>query len=374
VPDAEGSAIRAELAVHFRRPPDAPLPDDELDALARRIFAYQFARNAPYGAFCRSRGVTPAVLASWRDIPAVPTAAFKEVDLVAGDAAAAAAVFRTSGTTQGRRGRHVILDLSLYHGALLPNFRAYVVPDLAEPRMLALVPPPQQLADSSLSHMIAVVMDRLGARGSGWYASVSDGIDEGGLEDALARSSAEEEPVVLLGTSFAFVHWTDSLRARGRTFSLPPGSRIMDTGGYKGRGREVAEDALRAAYGELLGIEPHWCVNEYGMTELCSQFYDATVREHVAGAAAGERRKVPPPWVRTLIVDPDTLAPLPDGRAGLLRHIDLANLGSVIAVQTEDIGERVGDGFRLLGRSPGAQPRGCSLAMDELLRATRPGG
>ena len=372
--DAEGTALRAELAVHFRRPPDSPLPDEEFDALARRFFAYQFHRNAPYGAYCRSRGVTPDGLGSWRDIPAVPTAAFKEVDLVAGDAESADAVFRTSGTTQGRRGRHVIPDLALYHGALVPNFRAYVVPDLDEARMLALVPPPRQLTDSSLSHMIAVVMERLGARDSGWYASLADGIAAEALEEALEESIDDARPVVLLGTSFAFVHWTDSLRARGRTFELPRGSRIMDTGGYKGRGREVAEDTLRGTYGELLGIDARWCVNEYGMTELCSQFYDATLRELVLAGAAGERRKVPPPWVRTVVVDPDTLEAVHDGRTGLLRHIDLANLGSVVAVQTEDVGVRVADGFRVLGRASGAQPRGCSLAMDELLRATRPAG
>jgi hypothetical protein len=369
--DAEGCALRAELTTVFHRPPTEPLSNDAFDALALRIFAYQHARNAPYAAFCDSRGLTPDRVATWRDIPAVPTAAFKEVDLVAGAATRADAVFRTSGTTQGRRGRHIIPDLALYHGSLVPNFRAHVVPDLDDILMLALVPPPQQLTDSSLAHMIAVVMDRLGARDSGWYASLSEGIAETELEEALDACVTRARPALLLGTSFAFVHWTDSLRERERRFVLPAGSRVMDTGGYKGRGREVAEDALRATYAELLGVPAEWCVNEYGMTELCSQFYDATLREHVAGGHARTRRKTPPAWVRTVIVDPDTLAPLPVGATGLLRHVDLANLGSVIAVQTEDIGVAVADGFRVTGRALGAQPRGCSLAMDELLRATR---
>jgi hypothetical protein len=369
--DAEGQSLRAELTTHFRRPPASPLPDAAFDALALRVFAYQFDRNAPYAAFCRTRAATPDRIDSWRAIPAVPTAAFKEIDLVAGDASRPDAVFRTSGTSQGRRGRHVVADLSLYHGALTPNFRAHVVPDVDDILMLSLVPPPEQLTDSSLSHMVGVVMDRLGARDSGWYASLTEGIAHAELDAALDEVVAAGRPVLILGTSFAFVHWTDGLRARGRRFVLPPGSRVMDTGGYKGRGREVAEDVLRATYGELLGVPDAWCVNEYGMTELCSQFYDATLREHVAGAAAGERRKVPPAWVRTLVVDPDTLAPLPPGRTGLLRHIDLANLGSVSAVQTEDLGVAVADGFRVLGRVAGAQPRGCSLAMDDLLSALR---
>src|SRR5690606_39683147 len=120
---------------------------------------------------------------------------------------------------------------------------------------------------------------------------------------------ATRRPVVLLVTSFAFVHWTASLRERDVRFVLPAGSRIMDTGGYKGRSREVAEDELRATYETLLGIPPDLCVNEYGMTELCSQFYDSTVRERVAGVAPGPRRKVRPPGVRTLFFDTDTPEP-----------------------------------------------------------------
>lgn len=368
--DAQGRSLLAELATHFRRPVTATLSEAEFDALARRIFAYQFQRNAPYAAFCGARGRRPDTLETWRDIPAVPTAAFQEIDLVAGDVSAAEAVFRTSGTTsQGRRGTHVVLDLAVYHGALLPNFRAHLVPDFDEILMLSLIPPPAELPDSSLAHMIAIVLDRLGARDSGWYASAADGIAEARLEERLTACCARGRPVLLLGTSFAFVHWTDSLRARSAGFRLPAGSRLMDTGGYKGRSREVGEHELRAAYATLLGIEDDLCVNEYGMTELCSQFYDATLRERLAGGAARERRKTPPAWVRTRVVDPDSLAELPTGAIGLLSHVDLANIGSVIAIQTEDLGLIVDDGFRVLGRAAGARPRGCSLAMDELLRA-----
>jgi hypothetical protein len=369
--DAEGRSLRNELLAQLREPVASPMPDELFESLALRIFAYQFERNRPYAAFCQRRGVTPDGLTRWIDIPAVPTAAFKEIDLVAGLPHEVDAIFRTSGTTRGRRGRHLIPDIAVYHAALLPNFRAHVVPELSEARMLSLIPPPAELSDSSLSHMIGIVVERLGAHDSGYYASGTHGLDERALENALLECVADGRAVVLLGTSFAFVHWTDSLRARNARFELPPGSRIMDTGGYKGRSREVAEDELRAAYATLLGIAPVWCVNEYGMTELCSQFYDSTLREQVELGAPGERRKMPPRWVRTVVVDPETLAPLPPGSTGLLRHIDLANIGSVVAVQTEDLGEALGDGFRVLGRATGSPPRGCSIAMDELLTAAR---
>jgi hypothetical protein len=362
--------LRSTLTGLFTRPFDEPIDDTTFNTTALSTFALQYARNEPYRAFCDRRARTPATVTHWTAIPPVPTAAFKEVALVAGKAAAAEAVFRTSGTTHGaeKRGTHHVLDVSLYHFSLIPNFAACVLPDGAELTMLSLVPPPRGMPDSSLAHMIDVVMDRLGSAQSAHCASVADGIDEPRLAAALHNAETSGEPVCLLGTSFAWVRWLDGLDRRGERFRLPEGSRLMDTGGYKGHGREVDETALRDMYSGLLGLEPTHCVNEYGMTELLSQFYDSSLRDLVHGRAS-ERRKIVPPWVRTRIVDPETLEPTTNGGPGLLQHFDLANAGSVLAVQTEDIAIPVGDGFRLLGRAAGAVPRGCSIAMDILLEA-----
>jgi hypothetical protein len=372
VRDAEGRALKTLLVDLFARSIDEPLDDAHFNRIALRVFAWQFARNAPYAAFCRRRERTPETVTDWTDIPVVPTAAFKEVALVAGDAAAADAVFRTSGTTRGpeKRGTHHVLDLSIYHFALIPNFAACVLPDGAELRMLSLVPSADELRDSSLSHMVAVVLERLGSPDSGFFATAAQGIDDEKLHAALQDAERDGTAVCILGTSFAFVHWLDRLAERGVRYRLPDGSRLMDTGGYKGRSREVDEGAMRALYAERLGVSDTHCVNEYGMTEMCSQFYDSTLREATRGRP-GERRKLVPPWVRTRVVDPETLAPLPHGETGLLQHFDLANVGSVLAVQTEDLGCLAGDGFRLLGRAPGATPRGCSIAMDLLLEAVQ---
>lgn len=372
--DAEGRTIAAELREVFSRGVGTPLDDDAFDALARRVFTYQFERNAPYAAYCRRRGVTPADVDHWTRIPAVPTAAFKHVVLACGPVEAAEAVFRTSGTTLGaeQRGQHYVLDLSLYHASLLPNFAAHLLPDGAELPMLALVPPPAHAPDSSLGHMIDVAMERLGADGGGYFIDPAVGILEDALDRALTAAEAERRPFFLLGTAFAFVHWLDRLRERGRRYALAPGSRLMDTGGFKGRSREVPAEDLRAAYAEWLGIPDDHCVNEYGMTELCSQFYDTVLRERVRTGTAGPRRKIAPPWVRTRVVSAETLEPVPPGEVGLLCHYDLANLGSVLAVQTEDLGRETDDGgFLVLGRAGGAPPRGCSIAMDLLLEATR---
>ena len=370
--DVDGAGLRSTLADLFTTPFDRPLDDDAFNAIALRVFAYQYERNAPYAAFCARRGHTPETVTHWTGIPAVPTAAFKEVDLVAGDPAAAQAVFRTSGTTRGaeRRGSHYVMDLSLYEASLLPAFGACVLPDAPQLTMLSLVPPAAEVPDSSLSHMIETVMTRLGSPESAHCASVESGIDSVRLTAALHEAARLARPVCLLGTSFAFVRWLDDMERAGERFSLPAGSRLMDTGGYKGHGRQVDEATLRDMYHARLGLPASHCVNEYGMTEMLSQFYDSSLRDALAGRGA-VRRKLGPPWVRSRIVDPESLQPLPPGSEGLLQHVDLANADSVMAIQTEDVAVAEGDGFRLLGRAAGAAPRGCSIAMDLLLDAVQ---
>jgi hypothetical protein len=349
------------------------LPSDaDFESLALAVFAHQYACNEPYRRFCDRRGAAPGRVEGWSDIPAVPTDAFKAAALVCGDPAAAAAVFRTSGTTAGaqRRGAHYLPELELYHAALRAGFGAHLLPDGARPRFLSLVPTPEDLPDSSLSHMVGELMQEVAA-GSGTFISGTFGIRYDELAAALRQSEAEGVPVCIPGTAFAFVHWLDEAARRGDRFRLPAGSRVMDTGGFKGRSREVTRAELYGELGARLGIGPEWMINEYGMTEMSSQFYDG-----VAGRALPDpslRLHVGPAWVRTRATDPETLRLLPHGEVGVLRHWDLANLGSVCCIQTADLGITTPEGFRVLGRASGAEARGCSLAMDDLLSALRDG-
>jgi hypothetical protein len=237
--------------------------------------------------------------------------------------------------------------------------------------MLAFTPPRTQLADSSLAYMIDVVMRELGAPGSTHLMDAHKGLDLQATDEQLARAVAAHEPVCLLGTSFSFVHLLDHLAADGRSYSLPPGSRLMDTGGYKGRSREVPAGELRALYERYFGLEPAYCVNEYGMTELSSQYYDACLLDAVHGESSRPRRKLGPPWLRPRVLHPETLEPVPAGTTGVLAHFDAANLDSVAAVLTEDLGQEVEDGFIVLGRARAAAARGCSIALDDLLQASR---
>jgi hypothetical protein len=153
---------------------------------------------------------------------------------------------------------------------------------------------------------------------------------------------------------------------------LPEGSRIMHTGGFKGRSREVAPSELASRMATAFAIPDHAVVGEYGMTELSSQLYEGTWRAARGLATPSARATVfiAPPWLRVVAVDPETLAPLADGEVGILRFEDLANVDSALIVQTADRGRCEGHSIELLGRLPGALPRGCALAVEELMEPT----
>lgn len=373
--DEQRAALAAELLAWMAEgipAPDTPPDEARFNDLGLRVFAYQFAANEPYRKYCERRGVRPGAITSWRQIPAVPTDAFKEVPLTCFPHTQAAAVFVTSGTTrQAQRGRHYLRTLDLYHAALLPNFAAHVLPDGARLPAVVLFFSPEEMPQSSLAHMFGVVIARLCEAARGPYFVTPAGIDSEGAVARLAELEAAAQPVLVMGTAFAFVHLLDHLAARGRRLRLAVGSRLMDTGGYKGRSREVPKDDLYAMYEQFLGIPWDHVVNEYGMTEMGSQFYDGVLRAAASGAGPVPRRKTPPPWVRTLVRDPETLTPLPPGQTGILCHYDLANLDSVLALQTADLGYADGHGFEITGRATGAEARGCSLAVEELLEAQR---
>ncbi|HYV57652.1 MAG TPA: hypothetical protein VE911_08905 [Candidatus Nitrosopolaris sp.] len=338
-------------------------PALDFEAWAVRIFAHQFERNAPYRTVCERRGVTPSVVARWEDVPPVPTAAFRQHELTCGPPEA---IFRTSGTTAGpaTRGAHLVPHLDLYRASALAAFREFVLPDGVRPSSLFLLPSPARRPESSLVRMCAWVGETLGSRHD-WF------LGEGGLEterllQQLGERAERGETVLLAGPTAAFADLFDACRARRRTLRLGPGSRVMDTGGAKGLRRPLSRAGFLRECWTHLGVAGYSCVNEYGMTELCSQRYDSALVDRFRGRNLAPRRLLAPPWLRTRVVDPDTLELVPPGATGLLCHHDLANAGSVSVVLTEDLGRTVGDdGIEVMGRVAGALPRGCGLLLAE---------
>jgi hypothetical protein len=340
----------------------------DFDALALAVFAYQFDHNAPYQRFCLARDKTPATVTRWQDIPAVPTVAFKELELTC---APPEKIFLTSGTTRGQEkcGRHLVPDLTLYHASALSHFAACVLPDNRRLRMLSLIPSPEARPHSSLTQMVAWVMAQWGAPGSAYFIDPA-GIHIEAFAEAVSRAQQEGTPVCLLALTSALVAFFDWCEAQGRQFALPGSSRIMDTGGNKGIGRPISRPGFLHSCWKYLKVAGYSCVNEYGMTEMASQFYDNVLYNRFRQSNE-PRYKIAPPWVRTLVVDPETLQEVPGGQPGILRHFDLANCGSVLAIQTDDVGHLTSGGFEITGRAPGAEARGCALVLEEFLAVQR---
>lgn len=351
-------SLLAELAATIRAagPAARGFP---FERWAWRVFEYQYERNPAYRRLCERRGISPRTVARWQDIPAVPAAAFRQADLACGPAEA---VFRSSGTTagDGMRSRHAVPSLDLYRASAVPTFAHFLLPDAVRLPMLALLPPPELAPASSLVRMCAWVGEEL-CTGVEWFAD-DTGLRRDALQARLVAAADSGEAVVLAGPTAAFAALFES----GWRVRLGPGSRLMDTGGAKGMRRPLSRAGFLRACWHHLGLAAYWCVNEYGMSELCSQRYESVLRERFAGASLAPRRLLAPPWLRTRVLDPDTLEEVSPGAPGLLCHHDLANAGSVAVVLTDDLGRAVDDGIAVLGRVPGAPARGCGLLLREL--------
>ena len=336
--------------------------DVEFNRIALQQFEYQFAYNKPYAKFARARGKTPSSVTSWEDIPAVPINAFKVLDLTCCPPEHAEALFLTSGTTSHhQRGKIYHQSLCVYDASMRYNFSKRFMSDVERISMGILFPTPEKLPNSSLAYYLNLAKRDFGLPDSNHLIG-SDGIDIDALMADLSRSETSGEPYALLGASFSLVHALDNLEERGFSVKLPAGSRILDTGGFKGKSRELAPDVFYESLSNIFNVPRSHCINMYGMTELSSQFYDN-------GNANSPSVKSGPSWVKTRVVNPLTGVEMPKGSVGVLAHTDLAHVNVVSTILTEDAGIETDDGFFLLGRAEGTESKGCSMAVDEFLLA-----
>jgi len=334
--------------------------------LALELFEKQYTENPTYRALCDQKRFSPEVVTTWSEIPAVTTSAFKFSRLACFPRSDDEVFFQTSGTTQQISGRHYFRTFDFYRTSALRSFKAFCLPERDKIRMLILGPSADAFPHSSLGFMFSEVRKAFGTIKSGVYFS-PDGLKTETLINDLQAAIEDDEPVFVLGTSLAQLEFTNIARNRGVSFDLPKGSRLLDTGGYKGRDIEISRGEFLNRLSECFNLSLSSIINEYGMTELSSQFYEGRLP---AAPLADERTsiKFAPPWTRVVAVDPATLEILPDGETGMLRIFDLANIDSVIAIQTEDLGRAWPDRMELLRRATGAELRGCSLLTESILR------
>jgi hypothetical protein len=349
----------SRFAARLRSAMARPIPPQEFDALALELFALQFQCNPAYGSLCKARRHTPATVEHWTQIPFVPTGAFKELELSCIPPEERTAVFHSSGTTEQRPGRHFHCaeSLAVYEASLWQWFRRHC--DETN-EYICLTPDSKAAPRSSLVHMFETVRQHF--RGEFVGGTASDGMWTVDFDTAVRKLEAARaggRAVTVLGTAFSFVHLLDFLAERNLQLALPVGSRVMETGGYKNRSRVLPKGELHALITQWLGVGRDNILCEYGMSELSSQAYEA---EFPVSSPGGQSRVLRfPPWARALMISPETGGEVAEGETGIIRVLDLANVFSVAAVQTEDLGIRRGDGFELLGRAQRAEPRGCSL-------------
>ncbi|HUR47379.1 MAG TPA: hypothetical protein VMZ27_15965 [Candidatus Saccharimonadales bacterium] len=340
----------------------------EFNALAVELFALQYQHNHAFQRICRSRKISS--VKSWSEFPFIPSAAFKELELTSIPEGTRSAVFHSSGTTAQTPSRHYHCaeSLRLYEAALLNWFaRHFWGP--ADLRYLFLTPGKAAAPNSSLVHMFETIANaNPGARAQFAGRVDKDGAWQLELDRSigfLAEAQSAGTPAALFGTAFNFVHLLDELNRRGERLQLPAGSCIMETGGYKGRSRAIPKSDLHTWMRDTFGLEPDQILCEYGMSELSSQAYD-----RVIGKAPADRTGAPgvfhfPPWVKLQLMSPETGEKVEEGEIGIIRVFDLANVYSVAAIQTEDLGVHRGEGFELVGRATDSEARGCSLMSSE---------
>lgn len=338
---------------------------EPFESLALAVFTHQFESVPAYREHCKARGCTPETVTSWQRVPPVPIVAFKHAPLCCGPAIR---TFRSSGTTAGSlRAEHAVPDLRLYHRSAVAGLRRFLFPDQPRMRLLSLVPTAEAAPDSSLAQMVDWAFAAFAADGSTYATDVKSLRTEVCL-DTLRAAERDGTPLAVLTTTAALLRLIEHCRATGHSFRLPHGSRLMDTGGDKGTARPLSRNGLLHAIWHTFAVPGYFVVNEYGMAELSSQYYDSVLADRLAGHHRA-RRKLAPHWARLRALDPESLTPAAPGAPGLLCHYDLANAGSIMAILSEDIGVLDGDGFQLLGRAPRAEPRGCSLAAPSWLAA-----
>ena len=301
------------------------------------MFRFQYEHNEVYHRFCSLLGRTPANVVSLTDIPFLPIEFFKTEKIYCADTPAEI-TFTSSGTTGSQTSRHFVKELSIYTESYRKGFELFYG-NIEKYAVLALLPSYLERTGSSLITMVDDLIKRSKNPFSGFYLNEYDL-----LAERLTSLDRSGQQVLLIGVSFALLDLVEK-----HSFSLK-NTLVMETGGMKGRRKELVREELHATLCKGFGVEA--IHSEYGMTELLSQAYSA---------GKGIYRCVP--WMKVLVRDTnDALSYLPIGKTGGLNIIDLANKYSCSFIATQDLGKLHSDGsFEVLGRFDNSDIRGCNL-------------
>ncbi len=309
----------------------------EFNALALSIYKYQYRTNKTYHKFCSYLGKTESNVTQIKDIPFLPIQFFKSHNIISGNNTPKT-VFTSSGTTGNQTSKHYVTDLSIYEKSYSSAFKHFYG-DIKDYCVLALLPSYLEREGSSLIYMANDLIKKSKHPESGFYLNQIDA-----LREKLIALEAKKTKILLLGVSFALL---DLIEGTPLQLKHPI---IMETGGMKGKRKELIRDELHAILKEGFGVQH--IHSEYGMTELLSQAY-----------SKGNGLFKTPPWMKILIRDTeDPLTYQTTGKTGGINIIDLANINSCSFIATQDLGKIYEDNqFEVLGRFDNSDIRGCNL-------------
>jgi phenylacetate-coenzyme A ligase PaaK-like adenylate-forming protein len=310
---------------------------DEFNLLSLKIYAQQYSSNLVYQEFCNYLNKTPNTVTQLKDIPFLPIEFFKSKEIVSSNQKAEI-IFTSSGTTGSATSKHYVTDLTIYEESYLKAFN-YFYGDITDYCVLALLPSYLEREGSSLIYMADDLIKKSNHTESGFYLN-----DLELLTQKLITLDKKGTKILLIGVSFALLDVVEKYKINLKNVI------IMETGGMKGRRKEMIREELHDTLKSGFGVnEIH---SEYGMTELLSQAY-----------SKGNGVFETPPWMGILVRDTeDALSYQKNGKTGGLNVIDLANINSCSFIATQDLGKKYDDNtFEILGRFDHSDIRGCNL-------------
>ena len=311
--------------------------DTEFITKALSVFRYQAENNAIFRQFLNHLNCNPKKITKIKDIPFLPIQFFKSHEVLC-DNSSVQKTFLSSGTSGIQQSKHLVADISLYEKSYLKGF-SHFYGDISDYTVLALLPAYLEREGSSLTYMVADLIKKSNKPHSGFYLN---NLTE--LADTLNTLDSRGEKILLIGVSFALLDLIESF-----SFNLR-NAIIMETGGMKGRRKELVRNELHQQLSKGFGVEK--IHSEYGMTELLSQAY-----------SRGNGHFYSPPWMKIMIRDAEDALSLGDyGETGGINVIDLANVNSCAFIATQDLGKtHINGSFEILGRFDNSDIRGCNL-------------
>jgi phenylacetate-coenzyme A ligase PaaK-like adenylate-forming protein len=301
------------------------------------VFAHQFKNNRVYRSFCDLLYIHPSDVKTIEEIPFLPIEFFKKRKVLS-SLEEIEEVFSSSGTTGATTSKHFVTNINYYKESYLKGFQHFYG-DVNEYTILALLPNYLERKGSSLIFMVDDLIRKSNNLDSGFYLN---NLDE--LAKKLVELNESNKKVLLIGVSFALLDLVEKYQ-----FNLS-NAIVMETGGMKGRRKELIRNELHSILQEGFGVNK--IHSEYGMTELLSQAY-----------SKGNGVFETPPWMKILIRDTeDALTILPKNKNGGINIIDLANYNSCSFIATQDLGKVFENNtFEVIGRFDNSDIRGCNL-------------